>query len=474
MLRAFFVIFILCTIAILAVLGFRGQKSTQPPLEIFPDMVRQPKVRAQAPLDFFADGRGPRLPVAGTVPVGYEMPKPKTESSPPGMTGDAPEEAHMRIAFSAGTDYFNTGKMGDQWGTGIPLPVTRELMERGQQRFNITCAMCHGASAAGNGITKQYGLATVVSLQDDRLRKMSDGEIFNTITNGKNTMMPYGPNIVVADRWAIIAYLRALQRSQHATIADVPEDHRAEMDKPASPPPDYSDSCKMSERLHTPPMPEGEYFDSRRFTGLSTLLGLIAVVSLVLCLVGAFVNPHQFSYSWLFAFVFFFTLCAGCFFWTIVHHATDANWSVVVRRQLENIAVLLGVLAVLFIPILLLRRHLYSWMDIPPGHEANLDSKRAYLNFHWFFIRTIIFFGFWIVASLLLRRFSARQDKDGNPLFTIWMRRLSFISLPLFALCLTFGAVRLDDEPQLSTGIQPCSACTSLPEQRAARWRCWC
>jgi mono/diheme cytochrome c family protein len=212
-------------------------------------MVRQPKVRAQAPLDFFADGRGPRLPVAGTVPIGYEMPardashndaggpKAKAESSPAGMMGDAPEEAHMRIAFSAGTDYFNTGKMGDQWGTGIPLPMTRELMERGQQRFNITCAMCHGASAGGNGITKQYGLATVVTLQDDRIRKMSDGEIFNTITNGKNTMMPYGPNIVVADRWAIIAYLRALQRSQRAAIADVPEDHRAEMDKPASPPP---------------------------------------------------------------------------------------------------------------------------------------------------------------------------------------------------------------------------------------------
>ncbi|HTL79199.1 MAG TPA: cytochrome c [Candidatus Babeliales bacterium] len=249
MLRGFFVIFILCVIATLAVLGFRGQKGTQPPFEVFPDMVRQPKVRAQAPLDFFADGRGPRLPVAGTVPIGYEMPardashndaggpKAKAESSPAGMMGDAPEEAHMRIAFSAGTDYFNTGKMGDQWGTGIPLPMTRELMERGQQRFNITCAMCHGASAGGNGITKQYGLATVVTLQDDRIRKMSDGEIFNTITNGKNTMMPYGPNIVVADRWAIISYLRALQRSQRAAIADVPEDHRAEMDKPASSPP---------------------------------------------------------------------------------------------------------------------------------------------------------------------------------------------------------------------------------------------
>ena len=238
MLRGFFVIFVLCMIAMVAVLGFRGQKSTQPPSEIFPDMVRQPKVRAQAPLGFFADGRGPRLPVAGTVPVGYEMPRAKTDATPPGVSEDAREESHMRVAFSAGTDYFNTGKMGNQWGTGIPWPVTRELMERGQQRFNITCAMCHGAAAMGNGIVKQHGLATVVSLQDDRIRKMSDGEIFNTITNGKNTMMAYGPNILVADRWAIIAYLRALQRSQHATIADVPEDQRAELDKPqASPPP---------------------------------------------------------------------------------------------------------------------------------------------------------------------------------------------------------------------------------------------
>src|SRR5246500_3047393 len=197
----------------------------------------------------------------------------------------------------------------------------------------------------------------------------------------------------------------------------------------------------MSERLQPAPPPEGEYFESSRFAGLSFLLGLIAVIALVLCAIGAIVNPHQFSYSWLFAFAFFFTLCAGCFFWTIVHHATDAEWSLVVRRQLENIAALLTVLALLFVPILLLRHHLYSWMDIPPGHEANLDLKRAYLNFHWFFVRTIIFFGFWIVASLLLRRFSARQDKDGNPLFTIWMRRVSSASLPLFAICLTFGAV---------------------------------
>ena len=234
MLRGFFVIFLLCTIAIIAVFGFRGQFGTQPPMEVFPDMVRQMKVRTQAPLSLFADGRGPRLPVAGTVPIGYEMPKPGTSESLADAIGPW---SHPQAGFSVGTDYYNTGKMGDHWGTGFPIPVTRELIERGQQRFSVTCAMCHGAAAAGNGIVKQHGLATVVSLQDERIRKMSDGEIFNTITNGKNTMMAYGPNIIVPDRWAIIAYLRALQRSQNAAIADVPEEQRAELDKPASPPP---------------------------------------------------------------------------------------------------------------------------------------------------------------------------------------------------------------------------------------------
>jgi mono/diheme cytochrome c family protein len=223
MLRAFLLISLLITIAGVAVLGFRGEKTTNEPWEIFPDMVRQMKVRAQSPLGFFADGRGPRMPINGTVPIGYEMPKPQTAGA---------GEMHP-TAFSVGTDYVDTGKMGANWGTGIPLPVTPELLQRGQQRFNITCAMCHGATATGNGIVKQHGLATVVTLQDDRIRKMADGEIFNTITNGKNTMMAYGPTIMVADRWAIIAYLRALQKSQGATIADVPPEHRAELDKQA-------------------------------------------------------------------------------------------------------------------------------------------------------------------------------------------------------------------------------------------------
>src|SRR6478735_947564 len=235
MLRGFFLIFLLVGIVIVAMCGFRGEHGTRTPWEIFPDMVRQQKVRAQAPLDFFADGRGPRVPIASTVPIGYEMPKTQMTAPPEITPSGAPageEFSRTRIGFSLGTDYYNTGKMGANWGTGIPLSVNAELMQRGQQRFNITCSVCHGLTAAGNGIAKQYGVSTVVTLQDERIRKMADGEIFNTITNGKNTMLAYGPNVSVTDRWAIIAYLRALQRSQNATEADVPPEHRAELDKP--------------------------------------------------------------------------------------------------------------------------------------------------------------------------------------------------------------------------------------------------
>src|SRR3954452_25358470 len=232
MLRGFFLIFLLFGIALVAIFGFRGQKSTGSPIEVFPDMVRQPKSRAQAPSNFFADGRGSRMPISGTIPIGYELPKAApAPSAAPGGNASAPR-AHL--AFSEGNDYFNTGRMGEQWGTGMPdgLQVNPALMQRGRERFNITCAMCHGATAAGNGVTKNYGLSTVVTLQDERIRKMADGELFNTITNGKNTMMPYGPNVSVTERGEITASRRAWQRSQSATEAAGPPQNRAELDKP--------------------------------------------------------------------------------------------------------------------------------------------------------------------------------------------------------------------------------------------------
>src|SRR5436305_13634051 len=136
----------------------------------------------------------------------------------------------------------------------------------------------------------------------------------------------------------------------------------------------------MSDRLQNAPTPEGEYFETSRFAGLSVLLGVIAFVALALCGAGAVLDPHQFSFSWLFAFGFFFTLCAGCFFWTIVHYATYAEWTVVVRRQLENITVLFAVLAIFFIPIFLLRHHLYEWMNIRSEERRVGKESRSRLS----------------------------------------------------------------------------------------------
>ena len=196
----------------------------------------------------------------------------------------------------------------------------------------------------------------------------------------------------------------------------------------------------MSERSQVVPAPEGEYFEPARFSGLSLLLAGGAVVGLVLCLFGAFKDQPQFSFSWLFAFIYFFTLCCGCLFWTIVHHATDAEWSVVVRRQLENIALLLGVLFLFAIPILIMRHHLFEWMDIPRGKDAVLDSKRQYLNWSFFAFRFVLYFILLGGVAFLLRRFSVAQDRDGNPRCTVWMRKIAFAGLPIFGLSLSFAA----------------------------------
>lgn len=218
--RYFFLILILGGVSVLALAGFRGGKFSAPPIEIFPDMDRQAKVKPQSESVFFADGRSARPPIAETIPVGYNRPVKST----------APGAEPFYKGFSQGDDYLNTGKMGANWGTGLPVEVNEALLVRGQQRYSISCAVCHGATGAGNGITTQYGLVGVPSYHQARLRDMADGEIYNTIVHGKNTMMPYGDKLTVPDRWAIVAYVRALQRSQNATLADVPPEKQKELE----------------------------------------------------------------------------------------------------------------------------------------------------------------------------------------------------------------------------------------------------
>jgi len=129
-------------------------------------------------------------------------------------------------------------KLGDlkpDEATIVALSHDPKMQLAGQALFRSNCAVCHGASGGGNGVAGQYGLVAIASFHQDRLRDMADGEIYNTITHGKNTMLGYGSKIPVDDRWAIVAYVRALQAAQTATINDVPPEERTKLETPPQP-----------------------------------------------------------------------------------------------------------------------------------------------------------------------------------------------------------------------------------------------
>lgn len=198
-----------------SVLGLRGTKFTHPPMDVFPEwlfpgMKEGRKMHPQDASTFFADGRADRMPPPNVVPTSY---------GPAGQP--LRNDSHLY-----------TGKLADgTFARGFPaaLKVDRALLERGRDRFTIYCLPCHGAVGDGNGITKRYGMGATPTYHDDRLRKMAEGEIFNTITYGKGNMNPYADKLAPADRWAVIAYVRALQRAQTGTVADVPMADRAQL-----------------------------------------------------------------------------------------------------------------------------------------------------------------------------------------------------------------------------------------------------
>jgi len=206
--RYFFAVFVLTIATIYLVAGKQGDESRKPPIEIFDDMVRQAKFRPQQPNDFFENGRTSQPFVPGTVARGSRYQD----------------------------DPINTGRIPSQAGTTnfvdvIPVEVTAKLLARGRERFGISCKPCHGPSGDGNGITKKFGMGVVASLHDPRIVGLPDGEIFHVITHGRNLMGGYGANITVEDRWAIVAYVRALQRSRLGFVEDVPSEVRSELKK---------------------------------------------------------------------------------------------------------------------------------------------------------------------------------------------------------------------------------------------------
>jgi mono/diheme cytochrome c family protein len=210
--RWFFLILFVVTVAVVSAIGVRGTSFSYTPIEVFPDMDRQYKLKYQKPSEMFADGDGERRPVVGTVPIGYELPQ--------GDHRAANGKAVAAFGFTHSDDYYNTGRFGDYFGDGMPEPVKvdEDLLKRGKEQFEIKCSMCHGLSGNGQGTVSKYGmgLPPTANLIDARVSALPDGQIYSTIVNGKGLMGAYKGIVTVQDRWALVAYVRALQFSSSA------------------------------------------------------------------------------------------------------------------------------------------------------------------------------------------------------------------------------------------------------------------
>ncbi len=196
----------------------RASKSNQPHYHVFGDMDFQDKVKSDTAFTLFEDGRGNRGEISGTVARGA-------------LKADRAYYNGLEMKASADGEH-------DEWITGLPkqLDVTPAMLKRGQQRYNIYCAPCHGfdgrgqgviakrATAAGAGVILPANLVSPIGTA----AIMPNGQLYNTVSNGNNTMMGYSAQIPPADRWAIVLYVRALQRATNATIDDVPADRRGE------------------------------------------------------------------------------------------------------------------------------------------------------------------------------------------------------------------------------------------------------
>jgi mono/diheme cytochrome c family protein len=181
---------------------YRGKPSEDPPIHLNPNMDSQPKYEAQEESEFFENRMTMRPPVAGTV-----------------ARGDLRED-----------DAYYRGKNADgSLVARMPVDITMDLLQRGKERYNIYCSPCHDQTGSGKGIIIKKGFLPPPSMHLDRLRQSPDGHFYDVISNGIRNMPSYKHQIPVADRWAIVAYVRALQRSQNAKASDVPEEIREEL-----------------------------------------------------------------------------------------------------------------------------------------------------------------------------------------------------------------------------------------------------
>ncbi len=182
----------------LLLVGCRGRQSDAPPIHPNLNMDFQEKFDPQGYNPLFEDKAAMRKPVTGTVARGQ---------------------------LRADSELYEGRTSDGEYVEQVPISVDREVLERGQKQYEVYCAPCHGKSGDGNGIIMRgdYGYTPANTYHSDRLREVTDGYLYDVITNGVRNMPAYAQQIAVRDRWAIVTYIRALQRSQNAEAATLPE-----------------------------------------------------------------------------------------------------------------------------------------------------------------------------------------------------------------------------------------------------------
>lgn len=230
-------------LCVVAVAGCRGDRTEERPRQFFPDMDDQPKLKAQAESEFFADGRAMRNPVPGTIAFGEQAELSWSDPAAQPYSLERIERTRADILREDSAVYRGIDANGEYVAT-IPLPVTPELMQLGMKKYNIYCIVCHGATGSGKGAV---GLQWSYPLPDFHGpqyqpggEKGADGYIFHVIRNGLANapgqlpplkMPAYGQQISEREAWAVVAYFRALQNARKASIDSVPTAQRQELER---------------------------------------------------------------------------------------------------------------------------------------------------------------------------------------------------------------------------------------------------
>ena len=324
--------------------------------------------------------------------------------------------------------------------TTFPFPITRQILDRGEERFNIYCSPCHGLTGAGNGMIVQRGFPPPPSYYIPRLRQAPVGHLYDVITNGYGVMYSYNDRVQPEDRWAIVAYIRALPgHAAHRLDRRVGGKAlwRGAAASVSCSADTFAANTTFGSRAMKPSENTMKLLTAWRQRGLLLGGGLS-----VLALLGGIFAPALFFPAYLYAWLFWLGIALGSLGIAMMHHLTGGGWGFVIRRILEAAFGTLPLLALLFLPLLFGLHYLYPWAD-PARMAADpiLRDKHGMFTLPFFLARNILYFVVWIALARILRAWSVEQDRTGDPAITERFQLWCGPGLVLYVFTMSLAAI---------------------------------